>query len=257
MGLRNTHEFVFDKYSNLISEDNDGDHAGESERLVYITEGSDTGWRINWQFGKYKDPRNNSYKVWMDERLHVPRWDGQAAYITPCIRNYVDGPTGMLYNPGHALSPRWKDHFFIVSFVGTPTRSGIHAFTLKENGASFAFDQGEEIINGILPTGIDWGPDGAMYAGDWILGWDTKDYGRIWKIDDEEGHDWEDRRLTAALIKTDFNQKEVPVLRGLLSHDDMRIRQKAQFALAKKGRVGLEAFVAASLPTQDLSLIHI
>ena len=257
MGLRNTHEFVFDKYANLISEDNDGDHAGESERLVYITEGSDTGWRINWQFGKYKDPRNNTYKVWMDERLHVPRWDGQAAYITPCIRNYVDGPTGMLYNPGHALSPRWKDHFFIVSFVGTPTRSGIHAFTLKENGASFAFDQGEEIINGILPTGIDWGPDGAMYAGDWILGWDTKDYGRIWKIDDEEGHDWEDRRLTAALIKTDFNQKEVPVLRGLLSHDDMRIRQKAQFALAKKGRVGLEAFVAASLPTQDqITRVH-
>ena len=51
-GLRNTHEFVFDKYANLISEDNDGDHAGESERLVYIVEESDTGWRINWQFGK-------------------------------------------------------------------------------------------------------------------------------------------------------------------------------------------------------------
>ena len=121
MGLRNTHEFVFDKYANLISEDNDGDHAGESERLVYITEGSDTGWRINWQFGKYKDPRNNSYKVWMDERLHVPRWDGQAAYITPCIRNYVDGPTGMLYNPGHALSPRWKDHFFICLLYTSPS----------------------------------------------------------------------------------------------------------------------------------------
>jgi len=36
----------------LISVDNDGDHAGEKERLVYITRGSDSGWRINWQFGK-------------------------------------------------------------------------------------------------------------------------------------------------------------------------------------------------------------
>ena len=56
-GNRNTHEFVFDEYGNLISEDNDGDHAGESERIVYIVNGSDTGWRTNWQFGKYRAPR--------------------------------------------------------------------------------------------------------------------------------------------------------------------------------------------------------
>ena len=35
IGVRNTHEFVFDDYGNLISVDNDGDHSGESERLVY------------------------------------------------------------------------------------------------------------------------------------------------------------------------------------------------------------------------------
>ncbi|MDZ7647594.1 MAG: hypothetical protein U5K54_10710 [Cytophagales bacterium] len=40
-GNRNTHEFVFDEYGNLISEDNDGDHPGESERLVYIVNGAD------------------------------------------------------------------------------------------------------------------------------------------------------------------------------------------------------------------------
>ena len=87
-GLRNTHEFVFDQFGNLITEDNDGDHQGERERLVYVTNGSDGGWRTNWQFGKYTDPDNNGYKVWMDEKMHVPHWDGQAAYFLPpsCYR---------------------------------------------------------------------------------------------------------------------------------------------------------------------------
>jgi hypothetical protein len=50
---------VFDAYGNLISSDNDGDHRGESERLVHVVEGSDAGWRSNWQYGKYTDPKNN------------------------------------------------------------------------------------------------------------------------------------------------------------------------------------------------------
>nr|MCU0326986.1 heme-binding protein [Spirosomataceae bacterium] len=40
-GIRNTHEFVFDEYGNIISSDNDGDHPGESERLVHLVEGGD------------------------------------------------------------------------------------------------------------------------------------------------------------------------------------------------------------------------
>ncbi|MCK7555473.1 hypothetical protein MKQ70_10830 [Chitinophaga sedimenti] len=71
-GVRNTHEFVFDEYANLISEDNDGDHPGEKERLVYIVNGSDAGWRSNWQYGKYRDEDNNTYKVWMDEKMYLP-----------------------------------------------------------------------------------------------------------------------------------------------------------------------------------------
>ena len=256
-GLRNTHEFVFDKYANIISEDNDGDHAGESERLVYIVEGSDTGWRINWQFGKYNDPRNNDYKVWMDEKLNVPRWDGQAAYITPCIRNYVNGPTGMLYNPGTALSPEWKDHFFLVEFVGNPSRSGIHAFTLKPAGATFDFDQDQKVIGGILPTGIDWGPDGALYAGDWIEGWSVKEYGRVWKLEDPKGKDWDERLSTQELITADYKAMSDDVLYGHLFHPDMRIRQKAQFEIVKRGDAGYAQLEKAAAQSEhQLARVH-
>jgi hypothetical protein len=156
--LRNTHEFVFDEYGNLISEDNDGDHTGEQERLVYIVNGSDAGWRTNWQFGKYRDPDNNTYKVWMDEKMYKPRFEGQAAYITPPIENFVSGPTGMLYNPGTALSPEWKNTFFVAEFVGNPTRSGIQAFKLKPKGATFELGEQKRMLNGVLATGIDLAP---------------------------------------------------------------------------------------------------
>ena len=108
-GLRNTHEFVFDEYGNIISNDNDGDYPGESERLVHVVQGSDAGWRSNWQYGKYTDPKNNRYNVWIDEKMFKPRWEGQAAYIIPPIQNFHNGPTGMVYNPGTALGSAWKN----------------------------------------------------------------------------------------------------------------------------------------------------
>ncbi|MBN8651860.1 MAG: HEAT repeat domain-containing protein [Cytophagales bacterium] len=232
-GNRNTHEFVFDEYGNLISEDNDGDHAGESERLVYVVDGADIGWRTNWQFGKYRDPDNNTYKVWMDEKLYIPRHEGQPAYILPTIKNFVNGPTGMLYNPGTALGERFKNNFFIVEFVGNPTKSGIHAFKLKPNGASFEFVESKMILSGLLATGIDFGPDGALYMGDWIEGWGTKDYGRIWKLDVNDP-DKVTRAETEKHIRADFKKYKVDALGELLKHADMRVRQKAQFELASR-----------------------
>ncbi len=246
-GLRNTHEFVFDEYGNLISSDNDGDHPGEQERLVHVVDGMDAGWRTNWQFGKYTDPRNNSYKVWMDERLSVPRWEGQAAYILPPIMNYHNGPTGMQYNPGTALGSKWRNKFFLVEFVGNPARSPIWAFGLKPKGASFELDGEEKILGGILPTGIRFGPDGALYVADWINGWATKSYGRIWKLDvtAAENDLKAERAETKRLMQLDYTSQNEAALYKLLFYSDMRIRQKAQFELVKRGTKGAVEFEKA------------
>lgn len=240
-GNRNTHEFVFDEYGNLITVDNDGDHPGESERLLYVVNGADIGWRINWQFGKYKDPDNNTYNVWMDEKLYVPRFEGQAAFITPPIANYINGPTGMLYNPGTALGPEWKNTFFIGEFVGNPAQSGIHAFKLDKKGAGFAMTETKKILGGVLATGIDFGPDGAMYLADWIDGWSTKNHGRIWKLDGS-GANSPERKEVRSLLSEDFGKYDDQKLGDLLKHADMRVRQKSQFALALRGDDGFEVF---------------
>ncbi len=256
-GLRNTHEFVFDEYGNLISEDNDGDHAGEKERLVYVVNGSDAGWRSNWQYGKYRDPDNNTYKVWMDEKMWMPRFEGQAAYITPCISNYVSGPAGMLYNPGTALSPKYKNTFFIAEFVGNPAKSGIYSFKLNPKGASFELGENKMLVGGILPTGLDFGPDGAMYIADWIDGWDTKDYGRIWKLDDKNGAALAERQETKKWLTDDLKKRKDEELGELLKNADMRVRMKAQFELVKRGTAGDAVFQKAlKQTTNQLARIH-
>jgi quinoprotein glucose dehydrogenase len=257
MGVRNTHEFVFDQYNNLISVDNDGDHGGERERLVYLTNGSDTGWRINWQFGKYRDPENNTYKVWMDEKLFLPRWEGQAAYITPCIQNYVNGPTGMLFNPGSGLGPKWKDHFFVVEFVGNAANSGVHAFQLQPKGASFELTKTEKIVSGFLPTGIDFGPDGTLYMADFVFGWEDKNYGRIWTLKDETAAGWELQKQTEAELKADYKKLSESDLQAKLYFEDQRVRRKAQFELAKRGKKGAEVFQKViSDKSNQLARVH-
>ncbi|MDQ6477668.1 HEAT repeat domain-containing protein [Dyadobacter sp. LHD-138] len=258
-GLRNTHEFVFDEYGNLISSDNDGDHPGESERLVHVVEGSDAGWRSNWQYGKYTDPKNNSYKVWMDEKLYVPRWDGQAAYIIPPIQNFHNGPTGMQYNPGTALGSEWKNKFFLVEFVGNPARSPIWSFGLKPKGASFVLDGEKNILSGILPTGIRFGPDGALYVADWINGWDTKNYGRVWKLDvTDSKNDLKALRMeTKRLMQLDYSKQTEALLFTLLSNPDMRIRLKSQFELTLRGAKGaVELNKAMAQTGNQLARVH-
>jgi len=258
-GIRNTHEFVFDEYGNIISSDNDGDHPGESERLVHIVEGYDGGWRSNWQYGKYVDPKNNTYKVWMDEVLYKPRWEGQAAYIIPPITNFHNGPTGMVYNPGTALGSAWKNKFFLVEFVGNPSRSHVWAFSLKPKGASFELGEDTDVVSGILPTGIKFGPDGALYIADWINGWDAKNYGRVWKLDvSDDKNDLKDiRKETQHLMQLDYSSQSDEELFTLLSYSDMRIRQKAQFELAKRDKKGWETFrKAVSQENNQLARIH-
>ena len=256
-GLRNTHEFVFDDYGNIITEDNDGDHPGERERLMYVVDGHEAGWRINWQFGKYTDPKNNDYKVWMDEKLHIPHFEGQAAYIIPPIMNYVNGPTGMVHNPGTALGEQWKDHFFLVEFKGSPANAAIYAFQLKPKGAGFEFAGDKVVAKGILATGMDFGPDGALYFSDWIDGWEPTSRGRIWKLDVKENQKHPKRTETQALLTSSFDDKSIDELTALLQYEDRRVRMKAQFKLVNKEQAGLAALErVAKEGDHQLARIH-
>ena len=234
-GVRNLQEFAFDDHGNLVSVDNDGDHQGENERVVYLPWGSETGWRSTWQYGKYTDPRNNRYNVWMDEGYFKTRFDGQTAHLLPPVAAWHAGPSGMAYNPGTALSEAWKNHFFVTSFAGAAQTARIFAFTLKEQGAGFIMGPEQTLLKGVLSVGLKIGPDGALYVTDWITGWDSKNKGRIWKLDTPETAGSPLRKDVLTLLGEDLSKGATPEVAQLLTHADMRVRQKAQFDLVRRG----------------------
>ncbi len=252
-GLRNPQELAFDNFGNLISVDNDGDHPGEHERIVHILEGSDSGWRINWQFGKYNQP-NESYKVWMDEKLHVPHFPGQAAYILPPLALAPDGPAGLVYQPGTALNSEWKNFFFGSYFKGSAAQSKIQAFRLEPKGATFELAETRDILSGIVSTGLSFGPDGTLYINDWLEGYEKKPAGRIWQLDVKQ-KDAVLRGQTRELLAEGMGDRSPDQLVAFLGHEDMRVRLAAQFQLVKRKEIRLFHSVMEQ-PNTQLSRIH-
>ena len=251
-GLRNPQEIAFDVLGNLISVDNDGDHQGEHERYIHIVEGSDSGWRTQWQYGKYNQP-NEEYKVWMDEKLHIPHFAGQAAYLLPPLALAYDGPAGLAYNPGTALNEKWNNHFFASYFTGSAARSKIQTFEIIPKGASFEVSQAKDIIGGIVPTGITFASDGALYINDWKDSYSKKPAGRIWKLQAKEPNLLQ--KETQRLLKEGLRKKSIDELSKLIAHTDQRVRMKAQFELVRRKK-GTTLLTIAKTNTNLLGRVH-
>lgn len=232
-GLRNVQELAFDQYGNLFGVDNDADKPGEKERFVYIVKDMDAGWRCNYQY------RGKDYDPWMAEHLWMPWRESQPAYIVPPIRNYIDGPAGFAFNPGTALSPKYRDYFFLT---GAPNGNQF-AFQAKPKGASFEMVNEHSIGTGIPLVGINFGPDGGLYGVDWGGGYPLNQKGAVWKIDDPKFQNSEARREVRELLKNSLVNYDESQLADLLGHADQRIRMKAQFALAERKALAVLADV--------------
>ncbi len=238
-GLRNPQEPAFDDWGNLFTVDNDADMQGERERFVFIAEGSDTGWRCNYQYMSLAAP-------WMREGLWQPHFPGQAAYLLPSLLSYSDGPAGFRYDPGTGLGTGQRHHFLLSEFPSGKLRG----FRTETNGATFKMVDERTMNTGVMGIGMSWHPDGSIMMVDWIGGYPLDNLGAIWQVDAATGRESGIRRGTQALLRAGFGQTEDSALSTLLSHRDQRVRLGAQFELAKRGRT--EALLAAARgPGQD------
>ena len=247
-GVRNGQELAFDEHGNLFTVDNDGDYPGERERFLHILEGGMTGWRLNWQWFRMQDFAKVSgvppYNVWMQEGLFKTRFPGQAAWIVPPVANYSNGPCGFAYNPGTALNERYRHHFFHAQ------GKKLSAFQVRPRGASFEMYGEHTVHPGIYNTGLDFGPDGALYIADWMNG--PSERGRIWKLEAATADGASLREETRRILAQGFNDRPVPVLAKLLQHPDLRVRRDSQFELVRRGSDGYQSMLQAALKNDNL-----
>jgi quinoprotein glucose dehydrogenase len=253
-GLRNPQELVFDEHGNLFTGDNDSDQR-DMERLVYLVEGGDSGWRVG-----YQHPPMGGGGPWIRDSLWKPQFEGRPAYLLPPVCNIEDGPSGMTYYPGTGLTPEYRGHFFITHFKGSIASSGIQSYTIKEKGASFVPTSSQQFIGGVLPTDVTFGPDGVLYFADWVNGWPKSNKGRIYGITPVTP-DPAQAKISADLAKLlaeGFTQRKDAELAALLAHPDRRARLEAQLELAARGgkSVGVFSKVVNHKSSAPLARLH-
>ena len=238
VGLRNPQELAFDDLGNLWTVDNNCD-AGDRARLVYLMEGGDSGWSMNFQYLPDRGP-------WMSEDWWKPAGEGpdQPAFLNAPLANITSGPSGFAHYPGVGLPAEYAGSFFICDFTGGANSSGVRRFTVKPDGAGYALDEQEMFWGKMLVTDVAFGPDGSMYASDWVEGWIGAGKGRIYRAE-HAGADAELGAATAALLAGSFAESTAVDLQILLGHADRRVRLKAQWELVDRGAVAELAQVAA------------
>jgi len=246
-GLRNPQELAFDNYGNLFTGDNNSD-SGDMARWVYLLRGSDTGWRFYYQYLGDRGPFNRE-KIWHTRNADTP------AYIVPPVENLSDGPSGLEFYPGTGFSEDFNERFFLCDFRGGPTNSGIRSFRTQADGAFFKVVDQEQPIWGVLPTDIDFAPDGKLYLSDWVSGWVGEDRGRVYCFYDENEIKSKIVKEVQALLKEGLANKSTEQLIQLAGHKDQRVRQEAQFELVhRKDQTSLVKLATSS--ENELARIH-
>jgi quinoprotein glucose dehydrogenase len=242
-GVRNIQEIAFDHFGNVIGVDNDADQPKERERLVYLLEGSDSGWRNQHQYQTVESR-------WMKENMWMPAGaPDQPLSITPPIANYSDGPAGFLFEPGHALDGDLRGHFLLDQFP----KGKMDAFTLAPDRDTFRQEKLRVINEGLMGIGMTWGIDGRAYFADWIGGYPLDGKGAIWRMDvapniDKTSESFLSKPFTVAIPKDE--------LLSLLGHRDQRVRVNASIRLHRLGAWSEMLDLALKPDSERFARIH-
>ena len=248
-GLRNPQELAFDQYGNLFSGDNNSD-GDDAARIVYVTEGGDSGWSDGYQYQAQEDYLRGP---WNAEKMWQPHHKNQPAWITPPVANLTNGPSGFSYYPGTGLPERYNQHFFLSDYGFAAMRSSLWSFALNPKGAGFEMVDAHEFATNELFIDQDFGYDGKLYAISAPVIGGAK---RIRTFFDPLQQGAPELVEVTQLFSEGFDQQSDERLLALLSHVDQRVRLQAQFELVKRNRETALNAVAVDSAATELARIH-
>ncbi|WP_459556666.1 PVC-type heme-binding CxxCH protein [Lacunimicrobium album] len=255
-GLRNPQELAFDEYGNLFTGDNNSD-GGDKARWVYVAQGMDAGWRMEFQYISDRGPWNRE-RMWHPYHDDETSKEVQPAYNLNPILNFADGPSGLTYDPGWGLPEEFRRHFFLADFRGSPNASGIRTFKMEPDGANFKLTDSKQSFWNILATDVDFAYDGSVYVADWVNGWNGIGKGRIYQYSNANP-DEKTKALSVEvpkLMKEGFVKRSDDELVKLMGHVDQRVRLRAQYELATRKKNDLLSKIALTTTAPQLQRIH-
>jgi len=249
-GLRNCQYFDFDNYGNIFAVDHDADFQGERERLVYLPEGSDSGWRMYYQYRNttlVKAARDNLYNPWIVEKMWLPFHGGQPSHLLPAIENSWNAPAAFSFQPGTALAGSYKDHFLLGGM------GNIRAFKMIADGAGFKRHGNHILIQGLGSQVLTsaFGPDGRLYFTLWRP---SRGMSQLWTL--EANKNTQKMIHVKDILAKDQKKQNIDELLKLLGHTDRRIRQQAQFALVARGESKALRILATNHKAELLPRLH-
>ena len=238
-GLRNPQELAFNDLGDLFTVDNNSD-AGDKARVCHLTDGGEAGWEMPYQTLEGDNQRG----PWNQERLWETFTPGdplQAAWITPPVAHLTSGPSGFAAYPGTGFPADFQGTFLICDFLGGDAYSQVWRFGVKPKGASYEMVDPQIFIKDVLPTDVEFAPDGRLYVSDWWNGWQSDGKGRIYRVWNPTEIARPEAVEARRVLAEGFASRPVPDLVAMLDHPDRRLRQGAHLRLAELDRDGVAA----------------
>jgi quinoprotein glucose dehydrogenase len=260
-GLRNPQELAFDDYGNLFTFDNTGD-IGDVARMVYALEGSDSGWHMAHQsphhyatvldWGDFRPEKS----MWVAERMFDTFNDEQPQWVYPPASHVARGPSGVTWLTGDSIPENLRNGFLLANYRGASVGCTVLSVKVEPARAGFKAVSEEVVVEGVGVTDVEQGFDGRIYLCDWGGGWTVNQNGSIQVLEAIDDQARKSGEMVAELFKTGFGILSEANLSVLLGHPDRRVRQQAQFQLAKRNDWGALANAARNSGNGRLLRLH-
>lgn len=260
-GLRNPQELAFDEAGNLFTFDNTGD-IGDLARMVYVLEGSDSGWDMRHQsahqyvtFLDWEDFHPET-SMWVAEKMFDTFSEEQPQWVYPPASHVARGPSGVTWLTGASVPENLRGKFLLANYRGASQGCEVLSVGIESKGAGYVATSEDVFVEGVGVSDVELGYDGNIYLCDFGGGWSINTNGAIQTLVPKNPKLKAAGAEAKAMFAKGVKGESVEALTALLESPDKRLRQLAQFELVTRGEAATLSAIAADAAKPVTTRLH-